>query len=85
VRCHILEVDLATQFSPDMQSCLRNTQEDCEKCMKTLADILESEESPDGKDSQVLQSVVHEDSPTNRSSEHKVDVVMDWIILYYPI
>ncbi|XP_021378697.1 uncharacterized protein LOC110466489 [Mizuhopecten yessoensis] len=36
VRCHMLQVDLATLFSPDKQAVLRATKEDCIKCSETL-------------------------------------------------
>ncbi|XP_060082082.1 uncharacterized protein LOC132561370 [Ylistrum balloti] len=36
VRCHMLEVDLATQFSPDLQVALRSTEEDCSRCKEAL-------------------------------------------------
>ncbi|XP_033737987.1 uncharacterized protein LOC117325682 [Pecten maximus] len=36
VRCHMLEVDLATQFSPDLQVVLRSTEQDCSRCREVL-------------------------------------------------
>ncbi|XP_069128216.1 uncharacterized protein [Argopecten irradians] len=36
VRCHMLEVDLAMQFSPDLQVALRSTEQDCGKCRAAL-------------------------------------------------
>ncbi|XP_021342257.1 uncharacterized protein LOC110442796 [Mizuhopecten yessoensis] len=36
VRCHMLEVDLATQFSPDLQAALRSTEKDCIRCREAL-------------------------------------------------
>ncbi|XP_076105050.1 uncharacterized protein LOC143073410 isoform X1 [Mytilus galloprovincialis] len=36
VRCHMLEVELATQFSPYMVSTVRNTKQDCAKCTETI-------------------------------------------------
>ncbi|VDI53718.1 Hypothetical predicted protein [Mytilus galloprovincialis] len=36
VRCHMLEVELATQFSPHMVSTVRNTKQDCAKCTETI-------------------------------------------------
>lgn len=38
VRCHILEVDLATQFSPYMMEAIRNTEQNCQKCVKTISE-----------------------------------------------
>lgn len=37
VRCHILEVDLATQFSPYMMEAIRSTEQNCQKCVKTIS------------------------------------------------
>ena len=37
VRCHILEVDLATQFSPYMIEAIRNTEQNCQKCVNTVS------------------------------------------------
>lgn len=38
VRCHILEVDLATQFSPYMMEAIRSTEQNCQKCVKTISE-----------------------------------------------
>ncbi|KAK7483926.1 hypothetical protein BaRGS_00024810 [Batillaria attramentaria] len=36
VRCHTLEVDLATQFSPHIQQLLANAKEACQQCALSL-------------------------------------------------
>ncbi|XP_064602612.1 uncharacterized protein LOC135468344 [Liolophura sinensis] len=36
VRCHMLEVDLATQFSPYMVDTLRSVKQECEKCTQKM-------------------------------------------------
>ena len=44
VRCHLLNVDVVTMFSPEMVDTLNNTVERCEKCMKAM-ETLSSEDS----------------------------------------
>lgn len=36
VRCHLLNVDVVTMFSPEMVDTLSNTVEQCENCIKTM-------------------------------------------------
>ncbi|KAK6185800.1 hypothetical protein SNE40_007950 [Patella caerulea] len=36
VKCHLLEVDLASQFNPHMIQTLRQTEKDCSHCSKKL-------------------------------------------------
>jgi len=36
VRCHLLNVDVVTMFSPEMVDTLNNTVEQCENCIKTM-------------------------------------------------
>lgn len=44
VRCHMLNVDVVTMFSPEMVDTLNNTVEQCEKCIKAM-ETLSSEDS----------------------------------------
>ncbi|XP_020616691.1 uncharacterized protein LOC110054711 isoform X2 [Orbicella faveolata] len=36
VRCHLLNVDVVTMFSPEMVDTLSNAVEQCESCIKTM-------------------------------------------------
>ncbi|KAK7111068.1 hypothetical protein V1264_014848 [Littorina saxatilis] len=65
VRCHMLEVDLATQFNPQNQQLFADAQESCQQCTQTIQDM--HQHVPKGIAS--LQAPV---SPANVAAEHKV-------------
>ena len=39
MKCHILEIDLATQFSPDIQQALRESKQECLRCSTAIKKI----------------------------------------------
>ncbi|XP_068746953.1 uncharacterized protein [Montipora capricornis] len=43
VRCHLLNIDVVTMFSPEMVDQLNNTVEQCEKCLKAMETLSSTE------------------------------------------
>lgn len=74
VRCHMLEVDLATQFNPQNQQLYADAQEACQKCAKTILSI--GQDVSKERTTPAATEMPISTLPATSTTEHQVSIMM---------